>query len=651
MTIERALTGLTKSTTSAVYIEDCFSCYLYTGTGASQTITNGIDLATNGGLVWIKNRSQASSNRLWDSTRSITGWLQSDTTDAIITNSASLTSLNTDGFTAGTGAQANASGSTYASWTFRKQAKFFTICTWTGTGVARTISHDLGSTPGMIIVKRTDNVGNWQVYHRSLTSAANSIQLNLTNAQASATTVWNSTAPTSSVFSVGTDATVNASGGTYVAYLFAHDAGGFGAAGTDSVVACGSYTGNGSASGPTVTLGWEPQFVLIKMSSSTGNWQIFDNMRGISTGGVDAVLLPNSTGAEDASYDYVDVSATGFNIKTTAASLNTSGGTYIYLAIRRGPMKTPTDATKVFAPVSRAGTGAVTTVSSGFVTDLEIVDTRDVNNNGFGFYDRLRGANAWLKASATSAESSTAVDEVTGFDVMNGVKVGASSGWTANNAALNYINYMLRRAPGFFDVVCYTGTGANTTVAHGLTVAPEMVIVKKRTPASTTGWLVYSSVLGNTKKLYLNTTSASATDSTAWNSTTPTSSVFSVGTNTDCNASGATFVAYLFATCSGVSKVGSYTGNGSSQTINCGFTSGARFVLIKRADSTGSWWVFDSARGIVSASDPALQLNSTAAEVTSADAIDPDASGFIVNQEATCSLNVSSATYIYLAIA
>ena len=123
------------------------------------------------------------------------------------------------------------------------------------------------------------------------------------------------------------------------------------------------------------------------------------------------------------------------------------------------------------------------------------------------------------------------------------------------------------------------------------------------------------------------------------------------GNVSECNYAGTTYVAYLFASCPGVSKVGSYTGNGSSQTINCGFSSGARFFLVKRTDSTGDWWVWDSARGITAPADPALALNSTAAEVTSADATDPDNSGIIVNQEATCNINVNGATYIFLAIA
>ena len=129
------------------------------------------------------------------------------------------------------------------------------------------------------------------------------------------------------------------------------------------------------------------------------------------------------------------------------------------------------------------------------------------------------------------------------------------------------------------------------------------------------------------------------------------STIFSVGSNASTNGSGSTYVAYLFATCPGVSKVGSYTGNGSSQTIDCGFAAGARFVLIKRTDSTGDWYVWDTARGIVSGNDPHLSLNTIAAEVTTNDTIDPASSGFIVNQVAATNVNVSSATYIYLAIA
>jgi hypothetical protein len=199
------------------------------------------------------------------------------------------------------------------------------------------------------------------------------------------------------------------------------------------------------------------------------------------------------------------------------------------------------------------------------------------------------------------------------------------------------------------DEVCYTGTGSALSVNHNLGVAPELIIEKCRNNLSAAqGWNVYAAPQGATKAAQLNTTAA-FTSQTIWNNTAPTASVFSI--NGGDHSSGDTYVAYLFATCAGVSKVTSFTGNGSSQTINCGFTAGSRFVMIKRTDSTGDWYVWDSARGIVSGNDPHLSLNSTAAEVTTDDTIDTDSTGFIVNQVSATNCNVNGASYIVLAIA
>jgi hypothetical protein len=222
---------------------------------------------------------------------------------------------------------------------------------------------------------------------------------------------------------------------------------------------------------------------------------------------------------------------------------------------------------------------------------------------------------------------------------------GASSN-TANGSGTRILE-AFRRAPGFFDVVCYTGTGANRTVSHNLGVVPELMIVKGRSGA--TAWQVYSSGLANTEYLVLNTTAAKATGATRWNSTTPTSSVFSLGTASEVNTSSATYVAYLFSTVAGVSKVGSYTGTGTTNQINCGFTGGARFVLIKRTDSTGDWYVWDSARGMVSGTDPSLLLNTTAAEVN-ANSIYAITTGFQIVSTAA-GINASGGSYIFLSIA
>jgi hypothetical protein len=237
---------------------------------------------------------------------------------------------------------------------------------------------------------------------------------------------------------------------------------------------------------------------------------------------------------------------------------------------------------------------------------------------------------------------------------MNGWQTGNGTIRYENSTAINYVLHAFKRAPSFFDVVCYTGTGSATTFAHNLTVVPELIFIKCRSAAN--GGLVYNQTIGASKYLQLFFTSegnyaAQGPDAGPFNSTTPTSSVFSVGTYSNTNGSGATYVAYLFATCAGVSKVGTYTGTGAAQTINCGFTAGSRFVLIKRTDSTGDWYLWDSARGIIPSNDPYLLLNSFAAEVTGTDYVDTTNVGFDITSTAPAGINANGGTFIFLAIA
>ena len=637
--------GYASSSAPVTYIEDVFSTYLYTGNGSTQTITTGVDTGTKGGLIWVKKRSATDDHALFDSVRASGSILSSNLTDAATAGGSRLALTSTGFDLQAGGGTYNQNSFTYASWTFRKQPKFFDIVTYTGTGSNTTIAHALGAVPGSIIVKRTDTAADWAVYHRSLANTEYLV-LNSTAAKATGTTWWNSTTPTSSVFSLGTDATVNASAGTYVAYLFAHNAGGFGLTGTDNVISCGSFTTDGSGNA-TVSLGYEPQWLVFKPSSGAGNWQMVDNMRGWTADGTGtARLFPNTSGAEVTTSVISGVNATGFNNFNGSASTD-----YIYIAIRRGPMKVPTDATKVFTPVLRNGTGSNATVTSaGGVVDLVIPFIR----NGAAvpnWFDRLRGRYLELRSNGTNQENSYS-DTLTGFDVMTGFSVGADAGgFGVNTSGQSIINWAFRRAPGFFDEVCYTGTGSATTVTHNLGVAPELMIIKLRSAAGE-GWPVYHVSLGASSGPALQTTGATYWGgSSNLNSTAPTSSVFTVGTDASTNGSSSTFVAYLFATLAGVSKVGSYTGTGTTQVINCGFTAGARFVLIKRTDSTGDWYVWDSARGIVAGNDPYLLLNSTAAEVTSTDYVDTAASGFEISSTAPAAINANGGAYIFLAIA
>ena len=625
------------------YIEDVFSTYLYTGTGATQTITNSIDLSGKGGLTWIKNRTNANDHRLTDTARGATKSLTTRTTDAEITESTGLTAFGATGFTIGSDGDYNTSTNAFTSWTFRKQAKFFDVVTFTsnGTGGA-TINHLLGGAVGCVIVKSTASIGNWFVYHRSV-NAQEYLLLNTTDAP-----LYGGRTVTTSSTQVTYPSGYFANSTAYVAYLFAHDAGGFGLTGTDNVISCGTFTTNASGVA-TVSLGYEPQWLLAKCVSATSSWGCFDVMRGFSQTQAN-FLRPNEANGENtsAAANYTVPTATGFTINDPSTNYFSSSQTYIYIAIRRGPMKVPTVGTSVFGLNARTGTGANATVTGGQTDDAVLIKNRG-SVVGDLFASRLTGT-GYAVTSASTAEvlAGVTILQVNPWDVMDGVKVGTTS--TITNASANtFINYLFKRAPSFMDVVCYTGTGSNTTQTHNLQAVPELIIVKGRSGA--TAWQVYSKTLANTEYVVLNTTAAKATGATRWNSTTPTSSVFSIGTATEVNTSAATYVAYLFATLAGVSKVGSYTGTATTLQIDCGFTAGARFVLIKRTDSTGDWFVWDTARGIVSGNDPYLLLNSTAAEVTSTDYIDTYSAGFEISSTAPAAINASGGIFIFLAIA
>jgi hypothetical protein len=306
-------------------------------------------------------------------------------------------------------------------------------------------------------------------------------------------------------------------------------------------------------------------------------------------------------------------------------------------------MKVPTSGTSVFQPFTynNSAGGFTQTQNAGFATDFAFESDRTASANHY-LVSRLQGPRAQMTSNSTLDEASynTGGDQQK-FDLQN---LFAQQNSVDTSALL----YCFRRAPSFFDVVCYTGTGANRTINHNLTVVPELIIAKGRNIVAP--WEVYSAALANTQYMVLNTTAAVATGATRWNSTTPTSSVFSLGTSTQLNTNGSTYVAYLFATAPGVSKVGSYTGTGTTQIINCGFTAGARFVMIKRTNATGDWYVWDSARGIIAGNDPYMLMNSTAAEVTNTDYIDTAATGFEISSTAPAAINANGGSFIFLAI-
>ena len=608
-------------------VTDVFSTYLYDGTGSAQTITNGIDLAGEGGLVWIKDRSTTEQHVLTNTERGATKFVKSNSNGDEQTNAQALTSFNSNGFSIGNYADVNQNTDDFASWTFRKAPKFFDVVTWTGDGVAgRTVSHNLGAVPGAIFIKRTDTSRDWMVYHRGLNGGVDkghyTIILNSANAQVNSPK-FNDTEPTDSLFSLNDSSTVNASGGTYVAYIFAHNNndGGFGPTGDQDIIKCGSYTGNGSNDGLEIDLGFEPQWVLVKGASSGAayDWFIWDNIRGMDVNRSGPWLRANLSNAEGSNTGLaVGVTSTGFNAGNDA-NTNGSGETYIYMAIRRGPLAAPTAGTEVFAIDTLGGTSPnPPDFYSGWPVDMSMHRRRSQSANWLTV-DRLRGPTSELRTNSTEAEQSIAdvrYDQMTGY-------------YDDSNVVSDIVSWMWKRAPGYFDVVAYTGVGtAGRTVSHNLGVEPEMMWVKGKNYVE--NWGVYHKDVGATKYLMLNQTSAEATYTAAWNDTAPTSSVFTLGGWNAVNESGYKYIAYLFASLDGISKVGSFSHtNGADTTVDCGFSSGARFVVVKMSSSADHWFVYDTVRGINAGTEPYLTLNTNSNEATGTDQIDPTTSGFV----------------------
>lgn len=632
-----------------IYVDDVFSAYTYHGngnSGVSQTITNGIDLAGEGGLVWIKGRDIAVNHQIFDTARGTNNVIISNTTAADYDTLTSggygtLTDFNANGFTLAEDTSAgrwNHPAYNYASWTFRKAPKFFDVQTATLSSGNATVSFSDLSTLGMVIVKRTDSTGDWYVWHRSLT-AGKLVYLNKTDAEA---TLGHITVSGTTLTLV--DGTL--ADGNYVCYGFAHDTS------TDGIIQCGSFTTDGSGNDATVNLGWEPQYILMK-DTANANWFTFDSSRGLVAGGRagSMFLVPNSAAAESGPSPIM-VNATGF----ADVGFIASSKTVIYLAIRR-PNKPPTSGTQVYNAIAWTGTGAAATVTGvGFAPDFVMSKVRANTTTPHATFDRLRGVSRVVFSQSTGAEE--ADTSLTSFN-MDGISVRSDSYGYTNLSGEAMIHHFFRRAPGFFDIVCDTGTGSAHTIIHNLGAVPELMIRKKRSAAD--AWYVYAG--DATDYLVLNTTAATADLDTIWNDTAPTTSVFTVGTHDDVNQSTGTFVTYLFATLAGISKVGTYTGNGGSadsagtaQTVNCGFAAGSRFVMIKCTSNASDWVVMDTVRGIVSGNDPTLSLNTTAAEVTGRDLIDPDSGGFIINQlgssaGTSANFNVTGRTYIYLSLA
>jgi len=620
-----------------VYVDDVFSTFLYDATGVAGSINNGIDLAGKGGMVWTKARDGNRDHQIGDTEQGTSYTLVSNSTAGA--GSGSYTAFNSNGYSIGTSSHVNSDAYDYVSWTFRKAPGFFDVVTYTGngssTGDSQTISHDLGSTPGFVIIKRTSGTGEWVCWHRSINTTGTPnydnrryLQLNATNGTGSmGADIWGTVNSTGLEVkhngTVGDSYEINKNGQTYVAYFFDHDDQSFGTGGDESIIKCGSFTG----ANHTESLGFEPQILLAKRTDGTGgDWFLVDNMRGFYPQGADSInLRPNTNDDENTAW---------FHLTSDGFYYSSSSATYAYMAIRR-PNKPPEAATEVLAIDTGNSSSTTPCWDSGFPVDLAIMKKVSV------IYPNQLGARLLgTKYLSTNYDNAQANDPDFTFD--------SNSGWGKTWNNLMY-SWMFKRAPGFMDVVAYSGLTGTRNISHNLGVAPELYMVKNRD--SSEDWQVYSASQGATKVIQLNENDGAGNNNNIWGSTSPTSSVFTVGNDAAVNVTGNKYIALLFATLPGISKVGSYTGTGNDINVDCGFTSGARFVLIKRTNSNGNWVLFDSLRGIVSGDDPYIKLNTTSAQTTDENHLAPLNAGFTVSSSSEGDTNANGGTYIFLAIA
>ena len=635
-------------------VGDLNTAYDIDAIGDGQLIRNDIDLDDKGGLVWFKNRTTAFANMLFDTERGATKFLSSNSDAAEATDTTALISFNSDGFSINNAGEINNNGTDVVSWSFAKQEGFFDIVTYTGNGTSQTIPHSLGSDPGMILVKRTDSSEDWVVYHKNLDakafynelgqlvpSSGLYLELNETSSISQSNGTWDNTDPTESGFTVGSDANVNVLNGEFVAYLFADDALMFGPDSDESIIKCGSYTGSGVEGSPEVVIGWEPQWLLIKDLGASKDWILVDSMRGLPVGSDAKAMRPNLSSVAFNSR-IAELTATGFKVGQFADRSNLSGHDYVYMAIRR-PHKPASEfaATDLF-DVQEDFISAYS--SAGNPVDMVLGRSTSTSQNWRNFARMIGGD--FLVPNSNNAEQSLPAGELL-WD--------SNSGFYQETNGTPNIWHQWRRAPGFFDVVAYEGDDVfGHMVNHNLGVVPEMIWIKNR-GRSNTDWLVYHA--GNTSEpetegLYLSSSDKTSDSATFWHDTSPTATQFSAGRSSNINnRSGDNYIAYLFASVDGISKVGSYTATGSNLNVDCGFSSGARFVLIKWASDVGPWYLWDSVRGIVSGNDPYLQLNSDYAQTTTTDWIDPLSSGFTITSAAGNDVNNSGGEYIFYAIA
>lgn len=637
-------------------VDDVFRIHPYIGNGtAGRTINVGLDMATEGGLVITKRRFGGTASFIMHDTGRGTNVNQAlQGTAGEFTSSNYIRDLASTGFTVGSDYDVNGNNQELCSWNFLENPDFFEVKTFSTTYNTDPsyLTHSLNCDLGMavFIAKNPGSQSyNRIVWHKDV-GTYYYLRLNDTVSRRYDSSNPIVYTPSQKQFTFnypmsqlgdrmihGGQETTN-----WTAYFFGHhnNTGVFGPSGDQDIIKCGSYTGSTSSPFPNINLGFEPQFLLLKNLTGSGNWHVIDTARGVASGSRYERLYWNDDAYEENGGAMIGITPTGFEFTDWSGDINQGGYTFIYMAIRKGQMSAPDSATDVFKAVKSINPGDPAFVSS-FPVDMSI--HKDTTGGAAINGARLIN-NRTLNINSNAVESG-GNDEMV-YDRTNGFYSPYDYGSPPGSiGSTNFIGWLWKRAPKFFDAVTFTGDGtSNRTISHQLSVSPDMVWVKARTTTGQTNW--YISHYGLNK--YAQMTSNYTWQSGASTYSPVTDSVFTP----ILNNSGVKYIAYLFASLDGISKVGSYTGNDTSQNIDCGFSNGAAFVMVKRTSDTGDFLVFDTTRGINSGADPMISLNNTSAENSSYDSIDAYSSGFTINSPSGADyVNNSGETYMFYAIA
>ena len=650
--------GFWRECSAAPIPNQSFETVTYTGNGSTQSISS---LPFSPSFVWIK-RIDATASHFLTFEKIDTGKQWSTNSCAGRTfNTNMITSFDSNGFTLGNNANVNTNGGSFVAWCFPinggvsvtntdgskttsvevNNVSKISLITCSGDAISgSTRGHGLGVAPEFLFTRDQNNANCWYIWHKDLgpVSGNNYLQFS-SSSQSSDTSIWNGTVPDDEVITVGNNANVNGSGRAFVTFAMAS---------VDGFSKVSSYTGNGSANGPVINTGFQPAFIMVKGSTISSQWSIIDNKRD-TTNPASHKLYANLSNAE-ATANSLNFLSNGFEIITTDGGFNSNGDTYIYIAFAGEQSAAPVLADS-FTNKLYTGTGVngLAVTGLGFKPSMVWIKNRGLVRD-HNLADIIQGVSREITPNTSEAQENRSV---TSFDSDGFTLDNASGNYNANGN--NYVAWNWKANPtptintdgtiqsivsanqaSGISIIQYTGTGSAGTVGHGLSAKCDMVIIK--TLDSINNWIVQLPQLGDNARMLLDNTSAKSDDSTTAQAGNAT--VFGIGADNSVAKSGDSFIAYCFTSISGFSKIGSYTGTGSSNSIT-GLGFQPSWVMIKCTTAAEDWAIFSSA---LANNYVVANTGATAQAFT----FPFDSDGFTVPASSGMT-NGSGQTYIYLA--